>query len=801
MSEIKKYKYIKIPTIPLRGMVAFPESFITFDVGREYSINASKYGMKDNNKIFLVAQRKMSTDNPTVENIYTVGVLAKVKQIIKLTDKIYRVLVQTYEKARIFDYYEENGFIYSDVDIINDGKIPHNEIENEAMIRVLKDSFNNYVKVDNNIPIEDVVKIIESNDISFIFSKILSNVDFSFDVKQQLLEVIDINIAIEYLCILLEKEIKVIETEREIVENVKNQIGGNQREYFLRQQLKVIKDELGEYDEDVDEEIEKPDEYMIKLESLGLAEESFNKVEKEIKKLAQLSVHSQEYTVVSGYLDICLNLPFNKSGKDNKNLNNAKNILEKEHFGLKKVKEVILQYVAVNNLTENKNASILCLVGPPGVGKTSIAKSIARSLKKKFARISLGGVSDEAEIRGHRKTYIGAMPGKIIKSIQKSGVNNPVILLDEIDKLSSNLRGDPASALLEVLDGEQNKTFEDNYIEIPFDLSKVFFIATANNPASIPAPLRDRMDIIYIDSYTREEKFNIVKKHLVKKQIEKNGLDSTQIKFNDKSLYAIIDGYTKEAGVRTLERNVSKICRQVAKEIVFEGKTKVNVTENILKDYLGTVRFKSKEIVKDDKVGIVNGLAWTSVGGETMPIEVNIFEGNGKVKLTGSLGDVMQESAHIAINYIRSIAKDYDVDTNFYKNKDIHIHVPDGAVPKDGPSAGMALATVVLSALTGAKIKGDIAMTGEITIRGNILPIGGLPEKSMGAYKEHIKQILIPIDNISNLDDVDDIVKENIEFIPINTFSQTIKYTMPKLFNKNKKNKENKENKEYTLNC
>jgi len=792
-------EYIKLPTIPLRGMVAFPNTVLTFDVGREYSINAANIGIKENSEIFLVAQKNIIQNIPNIDDIFEIGVIGKVKQTIKISEKVYRVLVTVKEKAIIRDFYEENSCLYADVDLVDYNFMSCDETESTALVRVAKGLFDEYCKIDSSIVIDDIVEVLEKKNPYFILNKIASVIYLPFIEKQKLLETLNVDMALEYLSVLLSKEIDITKMEKEISDNVKKQIGGNQREYFLRQQLKTIKEELGETaDDDEDDDIE---EYKQKLRDANLSEISHKKILKEIKRLGQISPQSQEANVIMTYLDTCLDLPFNVEMKTNKNFNNAKTVLEREHFGLQKVKDRILEYVAVNNLTNNSNASIICLVGSPGVGKTSIAKSIAKALKKEFVRISLGGVSDEAEIRGHRRTYIGAMPGKIIKAIQKAECKNPVILLDEIDKMSSNLRGDPASALLEVLDKEQNKEFEDNYVEIPFDLSNVFFITTANNQYNIPSPLRDRMDIINIDSYTREEKFNIAKKHLIKNEVASNGLTNKQLKINDTSLYTIIDSYTKEAGVRNLQRNISKIARKVAKEIVFDGGEKVNITDKNITSYLGTYRFKTKEIVKDNKVGVVNGLAWTAVGGETMPIEVNIFDGTGKVQLTGHLGDVMKESAHIAINYIRSIVGDFGVETNFNTKKDIHIHVPDGAVPKDGPSAGMALATAVLSALSGYKINGNVAMTGEITIKGNVLAIGGLSKKAMGAYKENITKILIPFSNLPDLDDVDDIVKANIEFVPINNFMDSLKHTFVDYkLNINKIN-EHKNIKEVALNC
>lgn len=796
---LENLEFIKLPTIPLRGMVAFPYTTLTFDVGREYSIKASKLAFNQNSEIFLVAQKSIMEDVPKFDGVYNIGVVAKVTQTVKVSDNVYRILVEVKNKAVVRDIYVKNSCIYCDIDIIDENEIISDETETIALVRVVKELFNKYAKLDNSIIIDDIIAVLESKNAYVILNKIASLMYCSFDEKQKLLEILDINEALEYLGVILAKEIDIIKMENEITDTVKKQIGGTHREYFLRQQLKTIKEELGEDDEEDDDDIIR--EYLHTINNLNLNETSYIKLRKEVKRLSQLNPQSQEASVITTYLDTCLALPFKKLTKDNKNLNNAKNVLEKEHFGLNKVKDRILEYVAVNNLTKNSSNTIICLVGPPGVGKTSIAKSISKSLKKKFIRISLGGVSDEAEIRGHRRTYIGAMPGKIIKAISSAECKNPVILLDEIDKITSNLRGDPSSALLEVLDKEQNKNFEDNYIEIPFDLSNVFFIATANNPANIPAPLRDRMDIINIDSYTREEKFNIAKKHLIKKEILENGLTQKQLKINDTAIYTIIDRYTKEAGVRSLQRNIAKICRKVAKEIVFDNVEKVTITPKNIVEYLGSYKFKDKETSKDSKVGVVNGLAWTAVGGDVMPIEVNIFDGTGKIQLTGRLGEVMKESAHIAINYIRSICDEFNIESNFYTKKDIHIHVPDGAIPKDGPSAGMALATAVLSFLTNSKLDPTVAMTGEITIRGSILPIGGLKEKAMGAYKDNIKKILIPFDNISDLDDVDNLLKENIEFVPVKHFTETIKHTfMDKKIYMKAINEHKKQN-EVTLNC
>lgn len=768
-------KVMDIATIPLRGMVAFSKSVITFDVGREQSVNAVNYSLKNQAPIFLVTQKDTLTVNPELSDLYLIGVFGIVKQVIKMGEYVYRVLFSADKRAKLVNITESKEYLISTIEVMDYNMEDIDQHSLEASLRNVKSIFSEYNPKVNNLSVESTIKIMQSEDPHFIISSIMSILYIDFKKKQKLLEIDNILDALEYLSVLLLQELKILNIEKQLESKVKEQISINQREYFLRQQMKIIKEELGE-DLDFDNQV---DEFRDRLSKIDIDEKFINKLEKEIDKLDKLPSTSQEASVVSFYLENVLYLPFNESTKDNTNLKNSEKILNNSHYGLQKVKDRILEYVAIRNLTENKNSSIICLCGPPGVGKTSIAKSIAKSLKKQFCRISLGGVSDEAEIRGHRRTYIGSMPGKIIKAIQKTECNNPVILLDEIDKMNSNLRGDPAAALLEILDPEQNKNFEDNYIEIPFDLSKVFFVATANNVNEIPAPLRDRMDIIFIDSYTREEKFFIAKKFLIKKQLHENGLiDNKNIKINDKAIYYIIDNYTKEAGVRNLERSFSKIFRKIAKQIVFDEQVKFNITPNNLKEFLGSEKFNRESVILEDKIGVCNGLAYTSVGGELLPIEVNVLSGTGKIQMTGHLGEVMKESVKIAISYVRSIADKFEISEEFYKTKDIHIHFPDGAIPKDGPSAGIAICTAIFSALTNRYINAFVAMTGEITLRGNVRKIGGLKEKAMGAYKEGIKKVLIPYDNISDLDEVDLIVKDNIEFIPVKTFDDVMNHAL-----------------------
>ena len=777
---MEKEQYIKIPTIPLRGTTIFPQCKISFDVGRTFSCEAVVNAKEKNTPIFLIPQKNTEAEKPKKDDMGEIGVLAIVESLEEIDKLFYRVSVQTFGRYTLEKYTVGRKDIRSNI-FRMDEVIKEDEIKIETLRRKIENSFNEYVLLGGYRNSDNISRILSSEDAEFLFNNIANILRCKNSEKQSMLAMVDLETQMETLLGLINKEVEILKCEADINIEVSTKIEMAQRRYYLKEKLKVIKDELDDEENDNNgggDEDSVTYKLTKKLRKLNLEKEFTEKLELEIKRLKNSSPYSQEYQLNYKYIETCLNLPFDKSSKDVTNIAKSEKILNNDHYGLDKVKERILEVIAVNNLSKGKHQTIICLVGPPGVGKTSIAKSIAKSLNKKFDRISLGGVSDESEIRGHRRTYLGSMPGKIIKAVEKSKVNNPCILLDEIDKMTSNSHGDPSSAMLEVLDGNQNKNFVDNYIEIPFDLSKVMFIATANDISTIPLPLRDRMEIIFLDSYTRLEKFNIAKKYLVKKQIAVNGLLSKQLLINDEALLSIIDYYTKEAGVRELERSIGKLCRVTARKILSDETKVVKVNGKNIEELLGTKKFKDRDFEIEDKIGVVNGLAWTRVGGETMPLEVNVLDGSGKVQLTGNLGDVMKESAQIAISHIRSIAKDYDISSDFYKTKDIHIHVPDGAVPKDGPSAGIALATAILSALTGIKVKGNVAMTGEITLRGNVLPIGGFKEKSIGAHKENMKTIILPYDNISDLDEIDKTIKEDVKFIPVKTFKEVIKYAM-----------------------
>lgn len=756
-----------IPALAMRGLVVFPGMVVHFDVVREKSLLALKSALEHSRKIFLVSQNDISVDNPGIKDLYKIGVVAEIRQILKTPDNITRVLAEGLYKARLVDILTDDPFMNAEVKKVNDRrKISIDEIEMTALVRSLKDVFSQYCTNVPKMPKELQNSVMEESDPYQLFDNIAFNVSLAFEDKQELLEASDIVTKLSILVSILSREVDVLDLERQIQEQVREQIDKGQREYYLREQLKVISSQLGEDDDFQDEAYD----YMDKIQALNLPEEVSEKLMKEADRLLKMSSSSQEAFVVRNYLDTCLELPWNKSTKDKADIKKAKAVLDKDHYGMQKVKERILETIAVRELSPDVKGQIICLVGPPGVGKTSIGKSIARSLGRKYARISLGGVKDESDIRGHRKTYVGAMPGRIINAVKSAGTNNPLILLDEIDKMSNDFRGDPSSAMLEVLDSEQNVSFRDHYIEVPFDLSKVLFVTTANTTQTIDAPLLDRMEVIELSSYTREEKFHIAKEHLIPKQLKKHGLKTSMMKISDDGVYMLIDSYTKEAGVRSLERCIASLCRKAAKELIEESKKKIVYTSSNIEKYLGTKKYLPDEISEKDEIGVVNGLAWTSVGGVMMPLEVLVLDGKGTVELTGSLGDVMKESAKIAVSYARSVADKYNISHDFYKEKDIHVHAPEGAVPKDGPSAGVTLVTALISALSGIPVHSDIAMTGEITLHGKVLPIGGLREKMMAAYKAGMKTVIIPAKNRPDLDEVDDVVKAGISVV----FAETL---------------------------
>lgn len=754
---------IRLPVLALRGLVVFPKMLIHFDVGRQKSINAINQAMQDGRLIFLTAQKDMDVDDPTSDDLYEIGVVASIKQILKMPGDGLRVLVEGVERGKTMHYYQDDPhFIARIAKIPGDEKVEKTSLH-EALMREVRSLFEQYASFLPKMSTEMMMTVMNSQDPGDFTDYIAANAMFRYTDKQLVLEQSDVVKRLESLAKILQSEIEILEIEHGIHEKVKEQMDRNQREYYLREQMRVIKNELGESDYD-DDEIS---EYRVKIEDAGLPERVSAALLKEVEKLAKLPYGSHEGSVIRGYLDTCLELPWNQYSADRVDVAYAKKILARDHYGLEKVKDRILDFIAVKEMAPDIKGQILCLVGPPGVGKTSIGRSIAEALGREYVRISLGGVRDEADIRGHRKTYIGAMPGRIITAIKNAGTCNPLVLLDEVDKLGGDYKGDPSSALLEVLDPEQNSTFVDHYVEIPFDLSDVMFITTANDMESIPRPLLDRMEVISLSSYTREEKFQIVKRHLLAKQMGKHGLQKKQLYLSDRALYDTIDFYTREAGVRTLERLLAKLCRKADRALVSNPEQKsVRVTQKNLTDFLGPHRIKPDRLTEENQVGIVTGLAWTQVGGEILSVEVNALEGNGKVELTGSLGDVMKESARAAISYIRSRTDVFGIERDFYKTKDIHIHVPEGAIPKDGPSAGITMATALVSELSGIPVRNDVAMTGEITLRGRVLPIGGLKEKTMAAYRLGVKTVIIPKDNETDLYEVDEVVKTHVQFVP-----------------------------------
>lgn len=764
---------VRMPLLALRGLVVFPKTVASFDVARKKSLNALKAAMNGNRYIFVVTQKDFYADEPTEKDLYSIGCIARIKQILKVSDTLSKVLVEGVARAEYSDFVSGKEFYTANVFKVENKPLNNRAVYKETLIRRIRSDFRKYISVLPNIAPDVVMTVEQIEDIAFLSDYIAFNIPAPFDDKQYILEQKSPVKRAKILIELLNKEREIGEIDRKINEKTRAAIDDNQREYYLREQMRIISNEL--YGDDSADEI---DSYYSKINSLKADEKVKEELSKNVAKLSKMPQGSHEGTVLRGYLDTCLELPWNNYTNVISDINRAEKVLNRDVFGMEKVKERILELLSVYVLSPDIKGQIICLVGPPGVGKTSIGKTIAECMGRKFARISLGGVHDEAEIRGHRKTYIGSMPGKIINAIKQSGSSNPLILLDEIDKLGSDYKGDPSSALLEVLDPEQNTAFVDHYIEIPFDLSKTVFIATANNLDTIPAPLRDRMEIIQLQGYTRDEKFGIAKNHLISKQIARHGLKKGNIRFTDNAVYGLIDFYTREAGVRKLERSIASVCRKAAKVIASGESSRVTVKDSDLINLLGKHRYKPEVILENDEVGIINGLAWTSVGGEIMQLEIASMQGTGKVELTGSLGDVMKESAKAAISYVRANAEKYDIDPDFYKNTDIHIHATEAAVPKDGPSAGVTITTGLISALTGRPVARDIAMTGEVTIRGRVLAIGGLKEKSMAAFTGGVKTVFIPKSNIPDLDEVDKKVREGIEFIPVSNVDEIISYAL-----------------------
>ena len=761
---------IDLPLIPLRGLVVFPDMQLHFDVGRKKSISALKNAMSSNQKVFLVCQKDAGVDEPGINDLYEIGVVCNILQMIRIPNsENLRVVVEGVERGALMTLTQTKPFINATVEIIGDCEYSCDEKEEIAYKRALKKEFEHYASMLPKISNDIKAKVLTLDDTSELTDYICSNSFFVYSDKQEILAEINPFNRLVKLLIALKKENKTLEIEHEIHEKVQQEIDKNQREYYLREEMKVISETLGESDNPVEE----AEEYRDRIKALDCSQEIKDKLFKECDKLMKMPPSSHEGTVVRNYIDKCLEIPFGKYSKDNINLDKARKVLDEDHYGLDKVKERIVDSLAVYKRNPDFKGQIICLAGPPGVGKTSVVKSLASAMNRKYVRVALGGIHDEADIRGHRKTYIGSMPGRIIEAVIKSGVMNPIILLDEIDKVGSDYKGDPSSALLEALDPEQNSTFNDHYIEFPVDLSKVMFITTANDISTVSAPLLDRMEIIELNSYTVEEKFNIAKNHLIKKEMKRHSLNGRELKISDDAIYGIIESYTKEAGVRSLQKTIAEICRK-ATVMLEQGKKSLKVTDSNIDTILGKRKFIQDRIPNENLVGTVNGLAWTSVGGTMLPIEVSALDGTGKIELTGNLGDVMKESAKTAVSYVRSRSADFGIDSDFYKTRDIHIHAPEGAIPKDGPSAGLAITTALVSELTGIPIKSYVAMTGEISLKGKAMAIGGLKEKSMAAYKAGCTTVIIPEDNMRDLDDISAEVKNAVKFVPVTSFEQII---------------------------
>ena len=752
---------MKMPAVALRGMVILPGMVAHFDVSRAKSIKAVEEAMMDEQKIFLVAQKDVEQENPDIEDLFKIGIIAEVKQVIKLQNNIVRILVEGKERAELSAFLENPDYLLAEIirfdEEVDDG-LP--EEAKEAMLRSIQETFGKYVVVNPKMGKELQRQLSEITDLEKLMNQLANSLPVHFEEKQKILDAVSMTERYEVLMALLLKEIEIIAIKNDFQAKVKAHVDKNQKEYLLREQMKVIREELGEDNTESD-----ADHFMDALGKIKADKEVKEKIKKEIDRFKNISSSSSESAVARGYIETLLELPWNKTSRDNKDLKNAEQILNADHYGLEKVKERMLEFLAVRNLTSKGESPIICLVGPPGTGKTSIARSVAKALDKKYVRISLGGVRDEAEIRGHRRTYVGAMPGRIVNGLRSAGVKNPLMLLDEIDKMSSDYKGDTASALLEVLDAEQNKKFRDHYVEIPIDLSEVLFIATANSVQDIPRPLLDRMELIEVTSYTENEKLHIAKEHLLAKQMERNGIRPEQLAITDKAMAKIISGYTREAGVRNLERKLGEICRKAARPLYEGEKAKIKVTEQNLEKFLGKEKYSFDKKNDTDEVGIVRGLAWTSVGGDTLEIEVNIMPGKGEFQLTGQLGDVMKESAQAGISYIRSVSEEYHIPKKFFQENDIHIHIPEGAVPKDGPSAGITMATAMLSAITKTPVRADVAMTGEITLRGRVLPIGGLKEKTLAAKNAGIKTICVPKKNEKDIDEISPEIKKGLKIV------------------------------------
>lgn len=766
----------RLPVIALRCMTIMPDMIIHFDVSRKRSVQAIEQAMLAEQEIFLLTQKDGDIEEPSEQDLYHIGTVAVIKQVIKLPNNLLRILVEGIEEGELLSLEDDGRCLCAEVSLgIVQDEAEIEELTKKAMLRQMQELFAEYAVIHPKMNKELLKQLSELSSMRQMMTLIINNISLYYEQRQQLLELTELTEKYELLCKFLVEEVEIFKIKKQFQEKVKERVDKNQREYILREQMRLIREELGEDTTGSDAEL-----FLEQLAKLKAGKEVKEKIKKEISRFSNTSSSSSESAVIRGYIETLLELPWNKASKDNNDVKNAEKILNEDHYGLEKVKERILEFLAVRSLTKKGESPIICLVGPPGTGKTSIARSVARALNKEYVRICLGGVRDEAEIRGHRKTYVGAMPGRIANGLRTCGVKNPLMLLDEIDKISSDFKGDTASALLEVLDSEQNNKFRDHYVEIPIDLSEVLFIATANSVQNISRPLLDRMELIEVTSYTENEKLHIAKEHLIAKQIDKNGLQRQQLSISDAALEKVIRSYTKEAGVRTLERKIGQICRKAARELLESGKKTVKVTEKNLERFLGKEKYFYDMANENDEIGIVRGLAWTSVGGDTLQIEVNIMPGKGEFKLTGQLGDVMKESAVAGISYIRSISKEQGIAADFFKKNDIHIHIPEGSVPKDGPSAGITMATAMLSAIIKKKVRSDLAMTGEITLRGRVLPIGGLKEKILAAKNAGIKTVLIPKKNVRDIEEISEEIKKGVEIIPVESMEEVICHAIVK---------------------